>query len=466
MAYGSPFTSSEQVFLWIESFTNYEKIPSSRPFRLDRMEALAELAGHPEKCAPVIHVAGSKGKGSVSTIIASLLQRSGLSTGRYLSPHVSDYRERIGLADRFFEEDIYCAAGEELRQIVEKAPVAYPQLFDSTKGNGEVPTFFELCTLLFFLCCRRAQVDIMVVEVGMGGRLDATNIVDPLVSVITPIELEHTAYLGNTIAAIAGEKAGIIKRGKPAVLAPQQREALSVFQSITQERQAPLYYLPDMLEVKEVHISPRGTQWTWEVKEGENSHLWPENLRAHPQNFSIPLIGEIQAWNTLQALAALYRIFPDKDWTVLLSELSSLSLPARFERVHEKPEVILDGAHTPRSIKLCLTTFCTLYGEGNILLFGCAADKDVESMAEILTPHFSEIILTRPGTFKKSDLPRMEEAFRESGGSFKTLEETDAAINLAIHKAHEKGKALLVCGSFYLAAEARRYFWGTDKEKR
>ncbi|MCX7656435.1 MAG: Mur ligase family protein [Treponemataceae bacterium] len=459
----SPFSSSEQVFLWIESFTNYEKIPSSRPFRLDRMEALAELSGHPEGCAPVIHVAGSKGKGSVSTIIASLLQKAGFITGRYLSPHVSDYRERVGLADRFFEEHIYCSAGEELRQIVTKAQEAYPQLFDPTTGIGEPPTFFELCTLLFFLSCRQAQVDIMVVEVGMGGRLDATNIVTPLASVITPIELEHTTYLGNTIAAIAGEKAGIIKREKPVILSPQQEEALSVFQSIAQERQAPLYYLPEIVVIEDIHISSKGTQWTWKVKEGETVHLWPEKLRTSHPILSIPLIGEVQAWNTLQALATLYRIFPNQDWTALLSELSSLSLPARFERISEHPEVILDGAHTPRSITFCLTTFCSLYGEGNVLLFGCAADKDVESMANILAPHFSEIILSQPGTFKKSDLPRMEAAFRKNGSSFKTVAETTTAINLAIRTAQEKGKALLVCGSFYLAAEARKYILGTTR---
>ncbi|MCA1949071.1 MAG: tetrahydrofolate synthase, partial [Treponema sp.] len=195
------FSSSQEVFSWLSGFINFERGLSAKAFRLDRMHILAELAGHPELSAPVIHIAGSKGKGSVTTMIASMLHEAGFKTGRYVSPHVTEYRERVSLADRFFDESVYAEAGNELKELVNRAVSQYPALFSPDAPEGESPTYFELLTLYFFLCCRSACCDVMVVETGMGGRLDATNIVDPILSIITPIELEHTQYLGNTIEA-------------------------------------------------------------------------------------------------------------------------------------------------------------------------------------------------------------------------------------------------------------------------
>ena len=201
------FLSSVEVFSWLSRFINYEKgLPPTRSFRLDRMEILAELAGNPERCIPSIHIAGSKGKGSVTAMLASVLEADGRRAARYMSPHISDFRERISLGNSFFDEDVYCCAGDVLVNIIENIlPEKKIHLFDPANDEGEAPTFFELLTLLFFLCAKTGNCDVMVVETGMGGRLDCTNIVDPLVSVITLIELEHTAILGNTISIIAGE---------------------------------------------------------------------------------------------------------------------------------------------------------------------------------------------------------------------------------------------------------------------
>ncbi|MDR2182073.1 MAG: hypothetical protein LBN92_05270, partial [Treponema sp.] len=226
------FTRSGEVYRWIADFANLERGMGGRPgehFKLDRMRQLARLAGHPENSAPVIHVAGSKGKGSVTAMIAAILDKAGMKTARYLSPHVSSWRERIGSAGGAFPEEVYVAAGNELREIeaarrngAERpafGPAKHGGADGGYAGAGGEPTFFELATLYFFLCARTAGAEIMAVETGLGGRLDATNIVDPLASVITLIETEHTEYLGNTPEQIAGEKAGIIKRGKPLFLA-------------------------------------------------------------------------------------------------------------------------------------------------------------------------------------------------------------------------------------------------------
>ena len=457
-----PFSGSADVFEWLSGFINYERGLSAKAFRLDRMHILAELGGHPERCAPVIHVAGSKGKGSVTTMIATILHEAGYRTGRYVSPHVTEYRERLSRAEGFFDEAVYTTAGEELRGLVERAVQDYPELFDPAAPEGESPTFFELLTLYFFLCCRQDHCEVMVVETGMGGRLDATNIVDPLVSVITPIELEHTQYLGNTLGAIAGEKAGIIKPGRPVVLSEQPEEALAVFRKTAAERHAPLWYLPDLADIDNLQVTAMGTQFNINIKElASYSPLKPSEPQVWPP-MRLSMIGAIQAKNALQALTAVRLTYPSIPMETLLRGLQKTSLAGRFERVHENPDIIIDGAHTPRSLSLCTETFINLYGRDNLLLFGCAADKDVAAMARKVIPYFSHIILTKPGTFKKSDLDKTEKSFTEAQEGYKvvveTVPDTKDAIKKAEFLAKSAQKPLLATGSFYLAAEIRTFF--------
>jgi dihydrofolate synthase/folylpolyglutamate synthase len=455
------FSGSQDVFEWLSGFINFERGLSAKAFRLDRMHILADLAGHPERCAPVIHVAGSKGKGSITTMIAAMLHEAGYRTGRYVSPHVTEYRERVSRSERFFDESVYAAAGEELRNLVTKAVQEYPALFDPESPEGEAPTFFELLTLYFFLCCRQDRCEAMVVETGMGGRLDATNIVDPLVSVISPIELEHTQYLGSTIAAIAGEKAGIIKRGRPVVLSEQRPEALDVFRKTAAERGSPVWYIPDLAEVIDLRVSRNGTRFFINMKDVPQSPLQFDEC-SQPFEIELSLIGAIQAQNAIQALTAVRVAFPAIPVEPLLRGLKATQLPGRFEGVHESPAVIIDGAHTPRSVNLCTETFVNLYGKGNILLFGCAADKDSAAMARILIPHFSHIIITRPGSFKQSEPERIIKDFTETREGFTVdiegIPDTKKAIERAYFLAQTLQKPLLVTGSFYLAAEVRSFF--------
>ena len=453
------FTSSAQVFQWLSKFINLERGQTPKSFRLDRMEFLAGLAGNPERRAPSIHIAGSKGKGSVTGMSTAILTAAGFRVARYMSPHVIDIRERICLGDSYFSEEVYCSAGDELREITEvRLPMMGNPLFNPANEDGCEPTFFELLTLYFFLCAQHGNCDTMVVETGMGGRLDSTNILDPLVSVITLIELEHTSFLGKTITEVAGEKAGIIKQSKPLILAKQNVEALEIFRKKAREKNSPLIYFPDIAELSNVKVSANGTEWCQSPFRG---------------GFSIPIPGKVQAENAALAITAVKTAFPNIGEDAIRHGLANLNIPGRFEKISCEPPFIIDGAHTPESLELCVETFCSIYGEGGVLLFGCAADKDASAMARIAHAYFSKIIITTPGTFKISDPGLVYEDFAAVAGREKTalVPDTREAVMQAISFARnfsEKGVsnpsvtaqrediAILGSGSFYLVSEIRK----------
>jgi dihydrofolate synthase/folylpolyglutamate synthase len=382
-----------------------------------------------------------------------MLTHAGFRVARYMSPHVVDIRERICLGDTYFSEDIYCSAGDELCNITEVLlPAASNPLFDSETADGTEPTYFELLTLLYFLCARNANCNVMVAETGMGGRLDSTNVLDPLVSVINIIELEHTGFLGNTITEIAGEKAGIIKQNKPLILAEQNEGAFDVFMRKTREKNSPLFYLPDIAELSDVNVTQQGTDFTLSFKKTNNlSPLFPD-----PLSLSINISGKAQAGNAALAVTAVKTAFPNIGEDAVCGALKSLNIPGRFEKISEDPLFIIDGAHTQKSLELCIDTFCSLYGEGGVLVFGCAADKDEKVMAKIASPHFEKIIITTPGTFKASNPALVFEAFKANACD-KTLLITDTqeAVITAIKLARGKNLPVLGTGSFYLVSEIR-----------
>ena len=440
----TPSIETNDVYAWLSRFFNVERGLEKREFTLDNMKILAAKAGHPETCAPAIHVAGSKGKGSVTGMIASILSNSGLLTASYSSPHVSDFRERLSLNGAFFQEKIYASTGQELISIVESLNIK----------AGEEPNFFELLTLWFFLCARLVKCDVMSVETGLGGRLDATNILDPLISVITIIELEHTEYLGNTIAAIAGEKAGIIKPSRPLILAEQSDEALEVFKKRAALCNSPLYYFPDCTEINDIRVNQKGTFFNLALK--KENEFFPDLF--------LPMPGEIQAKNAGLATLAVKTAFPHIQSDSIYKGLAAFFLPARFERISDKPPIVIDGAHTKQSMELCVKTFTSLYSSNGILIFGCAAEKDVHSMAELCIPYFSTIIITTPGTFKKSFPKEIHAVFIEKkekmgkGVNIHFIPNTGEAIDRAVELAVEQELPVLGAGSFYLAAEIRE--WG------
>jgi dihydrofolate synthase / folylpolyglutamate synthase len=440
------FMDSDDLYSYLLGYVNVEK-GQKTVFKLDRMRALCEALGDPQSSYRVVHVAGSKGKGSVSAMIARMLEASGRSVGLYTSPHLLRWKERISLAgDEMPEEAILSAAAEVIPLVEGRAASDFP--------GDELPTYFELTTLIAFCAFRGAGCDMAVIETGLGGRLDSTNVVDSAACVITPIELEHTEWLGDTIELIAAEKAGIIKRGRPCYLSRQRPEAREVFARSCAERGSPLREAPLLAIASEVSISAEGTRARISfAPRSPLSARFPGGLEART-----PMIGAIQAENAALALLAAAETEAGLSAEAALRGLARASLPARFQLLSFSPPVVMDGAHTPDSVRLALDSFESLFPGPKALLFACAEDKRHAPMAAALGPKFDRITLTRPGTFKKGDLEALASSFRETGAPFRVIEDHVEAIARARDEAAALGLPLLVTGSFYLCAEfAKQY---------
>jgi dihydrofolate synthase/folylpolyglutamate synthase len=458
----SRFSSSEDVFEYLKSYVNVEK-GQATVFKLDRMLALASALGNPHMGRLTIHVAGSKGKGSVSTMAAGILSAQGLTTGLYTSPHLLRWKERIAFADAEMPEKILIAAMEEVIPLVEgKAAHDFP--------GGELPTYFELSTLVAFCAFRATGCDAQVIETGLGGRLDSTNIVEPDVSVITPIELEHTQFLGDSIAAIAFEKAGIIKPGKPVCISRQKPDAAEVFERQAVQKGSPLFRLGRDVDVEDVKFDRTGTRCRLvagnagirpDLRYGEAraSDALPEGLRHLLMDEGVvlrcPMAGKVQADNMAIAVMAAFLAVPTLEKEAVRKGLARSRLQARFEMLPTEPPVILDGAHTPDSVRLALDAALALYSAPRILLFACALDKHHAEMAAILAGHFDRTIVTKPGDFKASDPEEVYRSFKALDGTAVLEADTAAAIDMAFAEAKSLKAMLLVTGSFYLCAEAK-----------
>lgn len=437
------FSNADEVYAYLNRFLNFERRLEPSAYRLDRMFALKELFGAPDEAYEIWHVTGSKGKGSTATMIASILRETGARVGLYTSPHLLSFTERIAIDGAPVEEAVLLRSAEELEAGLRgRAPEDFP--------GGEAPTYFELLTMLGFLCFRAAGCTHAVIEVGLGGRLDSTNVVKPAATFITTIELEHTELLGDTIPKIAYEKAGIIKPGHPAYSSAWRGEAREVIRRAASERGSSLRELDEEAELTELRIGRSGTSFKLSLRD--------EALRAASGvgtgawELFVPLIGEVQARNAaLAALGALDRGIAPK---AIADGLAKARIRARFEILDGEPLVVLDGAHTPDSAAACARDFMAAVGSAGILLFGCAKDKDPAGMAAALRSVASRVIVTKPGTFKESEPEKIAAAFSESGYQVELEPETGAAIELALAAAKAAGLPLLVTGSFYLCAEA------------
>lgn len=441
---------------WLDDFLNFERQPQKNIFWLDTIDYLCKRFDNPQDFAPSVHVAGSKGKGSVSRMIACILEEAGQKVGVYSSPHISDFRERIMMPSEFFDEDVYKDAIKELVPSIESIiPENLP---------AERPiTWFELVTLYAFLVFRRAKVDWSVFEVGMGGRLDTTNIIRPKICCITPIELEHTEFLGDTLEKIASEKAGIIKNCTPVVIAPQQSDAVKIIlreKAIT--RHAPFYFVDEIINHSFYSFD--------EEHKKMKIHL-ESDIFSRPIEAKMQLLGRMQAQNAAMAVVTVKKLLPNLAEDVIERGLAKAKLPGRFEIIEKvkgfkgMPAVILDGAHTVNSIKLTIDTFNKLYGPKPVnLLFGCAADKDVTDIANLFRCRFKHIYLTKPGDVKASDLNKATDAFKDAGLAFSVSPDFKGMLRKAFEDSANTGSLLLITGSFYLVAEAKAFLKKLKKE--
>ena len=436
-----PIGSTGELFSWIESFTNLERsgaLFSARAYQLERMNRLLERFGRPQDAFRSAHIAGSKGKGSTAALLAWSLQASGPRTGLYTSPHVDSYLERFAVleADRLdHAPGRLLALGRDLHERIEGLPEEF-------LGRHGRPTTFELLTLLAFCLFRDLKCPWAVLETGIGGRLDATNTVSPEVCLITPIELEHTDVLGDTLQAIAREKAGIIKPGVPVYSAPQEVEVREVLRATARERGSPIVFLDEELEKLDSRYTLEGTEVAL-------------RFRGQPERrYTLSLIGDFQAENAaLVDLAARRTLGLSEE--ALRRGLRAVVLPGRLELLSREPAVVLDGAHTPRSVARVLAVFGTLFGSDGVLLFGAAKGKKTAEMAALLAPAFERIVVTAPGTFKESEPAEVHRQFSAFRPSSLLEPRTAEALALAL-RLTEGRRPLLVLGSFYLAGEVRR----------
>lgn len=461
------YDSADEIFEYLSSFVNFEKTRKQtiREYRLDRMRALLDYFGNPQRELRCIHVAGSKGKGSTSLYLARGLSACGYRTGLYASPHVSNFRERISLAGEFFPDELYIREGVRIITELE-------ELQSRPEWQSAEPTAFELFTLLGFLVFRTAGCGMAVIETGIGGRLDATNVIDSLAVVITPVELEHTDILGTSIEEVASEKAGIIKPGAP-VFAGEQRfpAALSELQDRAAYKGGDFYYAPDFITCTGTHHDRCGTsaEYVWkanpeaEVETGDSDNGFTLRL-AMP--------GAVQAENAGLAILAMKVLNEEgmietgsgswqKAFPKISDAVEKARLPGRMEIVGETPAIALDGAHTPVSVGRTVETFRQIFGDEWICIFGSVEGKDAGGMAKILTSYTKRIIVSTPGSFKPNNPREVFDIFRRFTGEARFEPNPAAALHAALTMAGDEASSgpplpILVTGSFYMVAEIRR----------
>jgi dihydrofolate synthase/folylpolyglutamate synthase len=411
-------------------------------FDLQNISALAERMGHPERSAPCIHIAGTNGKGSTAAMIESILRAAGMHTGLYTSPHLERINERI----RIDGEPVSDAQFTESFERV----LAAAEALMASGALAAHPTFFECLTAMAFDAFAHSGVEFAVYEVGMGGRLDATNIVMPVVSVITQIDFDHEAYLGHSLEEIAGEKAGIIKPDGIVVSAAERPEARAVIARRCREQNARLVEIDEAWRVLEIVSDERGERVTAEWRQDGST-----------VQLQIPLAGKVQARNALTAAAAILLLAGrgiSIDAKAVERGISSVRWPGRLERVAENPSVYLDGAHNPGAARE-LRAFWDeqLAGRRIVLVYGAMRDKAVDEIAGLLFPRAERVILTQPHQSRSISVEVLSRMASHHAASCESIAEPAHAIDRALQLAAPDG-VVFITGSLFLVGEARPRF--------
>lgn len=394
--------------------------------RLDRMERALESFDHPENQYPSLHIAGTNGKGSTSAMLQRMLSLAGYRTALYTSPHLVSFTERMRIGDTEMTQDDVVTLADEVRRRTEAAAVPL--------------TFFEFVTVMAFVYFARQQVDIAVIEVGLGGRLDATNVVTPLVSVITTISKDHQAYLGPDELSIAGEKGGIIKPRVPVVFGKLSPEVSQLLRTIADERGSPSYLL--------------GADFRFSLK---NEGLFDyTGIKQHSSDLTLALRGRHQRANAAVALATLELIedrFPVSD-QAQRDGLATVRWPGRLEVMRERPLVIIDGAHNSEGVQALVSELNELRGGRKIkLLFAAMADKEWELMLGALGKAVDEIVFTRV-EMERSAEPEQLAAKLVAGIPRRAIRDARVALRTLLAESQDSD-IVVVAGSLYLLGEIR-----------
>jgi dihydrofolate synthase/folylpolyglutamate synthase len=452
----------QQALDYLYSFIDYSlqrTYPySTHTFDLGRMHAFLARLGDPHRHCAVIHVAGTKGKGSVSAMLESVLRASGLRTGFYLSPHLIDFCERIRLGGAPIPHDRLAGLVDSLRGEVEQVPGL---------------TTFEITTAAAFRYFQEEHADVVVAEVGLGGRLDATNVVSPVVSVITSLSYDHTHLLGDTLAEIAREKAGIIKPGIPVVSSPQEGEAMQVLLSVSEERNAPLTLIG-----RDWHFAPDRRSL-----DGQSFFLWKaerqadvdaalargEDLQPITARYEIPLLGYHQIINAAAAVAALdtaRESLPAVSGEAVRRGLGSVRWEGRFQLLHRSPAVVVDSAHnvdSARRLRIALDDYFPM--RRVVLVFGASDDKDVAGMLDELLPRVSRLIATRSTHPRAADPEKIASLARERGCPAETSPDPRPALERGLELIGPED-VLLSAGSLFVAGAVLEEWPAVRKKMR
>ncbi len=382
-------------------------------FGLDRITRLLKALGDPHCACRFVHVAGTNGKGSTCAMIEAGLRAAGVRTGLYTSPHLMEPVERIQIAGRSVSESQFAEAFTQVHETSERMLAA---------GDLDLhPTYFETVTAMAFLLFARERADIVVLEVGMGGRLDATNVVTPALSVITPIDFDHEAFLGDTLAKIAAEKAGILKPGVPAVFAEQSPEAESVLRAHAKGS----YTLARDWAIANLRVDARGSRF-----------------RIRDQEIVCPLAGEHQVENARTAAIALHELGFSP------TGIAATRWPGRLEHISEQPEIILDGAHNPAGARALIQYIQRFYAGRRIwLIYGVMRDKAVGEMAAMLFPLAHRIIVTAPANSRAMPPENIP-----APGATLTHNVREA---LDLLREADPGDVIFITGSLFVVGEAR-----------
>jgi len=424
---------------YILSFADYERMPrSALVFDLRRIEMLLERLGNPQETARSIHIAGTKGKGSTAAMIASILTQAGYLTGLYTSPHLLSLAERIQVDGRAIDEEAFARLVEIMKPEVEAV--------NASGEFGELTTF-ELLTALAFAYFRENKVDYQVMEVRLGGRLDATNVVKPEVCVINSISFDHTDVLGDTLAQIATEKAGIIKSGSTVVCSPQAPEAMEVIEKVCRERGVKLIRVGGEVTWQRRGFSPEGQSFQLKGITGE-------------YNLTLPLLGEHQLENAATAVAVV-EVLEEGGAKVSLENiaqgLGKVNWPGRLQILRREPWVIVDGAHNGDSARRLVKALKQYFNfDRAVLIFGASSDKNIAGMVSELASFPEAVIVTHSRHPRAVETTRLVSEFSKRGIIPEVAEDVAKAVALALAKAQSNN---LICatGSLFVVAEVMEY---------
>lgn len=447
--YSSEMTYEEALRLWYSRINYEQRTPRPGDLKLDRMRALLDCLGNPHQRLRILHVAGSKGKGSVCAMLEAVLRQAGYRTGLFTSPHLSAVEERIRVAGA-------PVTRAELSCLVAEVDAAARRVERRQPAGSAAVTFFELATALGFLHFVRRRVEVAVIEVGLGGRFDATNVCLPEVALITSISYDHTQQLGNTLAQIAREKAGIIKPGRPVISGVRAAEARAVIEQVSQQRRAPLWQLDrDFFYRYEPALITEALERPPRVQVTTPQQHWPP--------LEVGLLGEHQAANAAVVLLAVERLRA-AGWHLPLpavaAGLAQVHWPARLEVLQRRPLLLLDCAHNVASVQALVETLTVSFPQHppqrRVLVFAASTDKDLAGMLAVLAPHFRHAYLTRFRGSRRAAAPEQLAALLSACAPlpWTICPQADQACRQALAAARLED---LVCitGSVFLAGEVR-----------